>query len=253
MTPATPVPGVSVVLAVPDGSPSWPEALTTLAAPGVLAALDAELIVVRPGSDDPTVEAPPALATRGVHVVTLAGALEGDLWHRGLDVAWADVVVTLPADQPDPAGTVRTLVDTLAERRLDLLAGRRTAGLTLADRIVAAAARTVLGSPLSDPRCRAVALRHDVWRQLTVQSRTDTFVAELKHDALRRGFACGEVVVAAGASTAGADLPAALRQLLAHGRRPLGTAAVPPSTTAASTTAPADRSASGPPAAESVG
>lgn len=209
------MPAVSVVLAVPAGGPVWPAALTGLLRPGALADLDAELVVVRCGP-----VGLPALAAPGVRVLTLPDAGEGTSWARGLDEARGRVLVALAPDQPDPVGAVRALTASLRGRRLDLVAGCRTSGTTRLDRVVAAAARTLLGTSLSDPRCRSLALHRDVWPACDVRSTTGTFTTELKHEALRQGYACGEVTVA-GAPTPGptGGLLEALTQLLAHRRR----------------------------------
>lgn len=161
----------------------------------------------------------PALST------VLAPPAGGPAWPAALTGLGPDVLVARPGDRQDPLSTVRTLRNALQDRRLDLVAGARSSGTHRGDHLVPAAARTVLGTSLHDPRSRSLALRRAVWEDLDVRSTTGPFATELEHEVVRQGWSWGEVPVpgtsAAGRPTTGDDqvLPA-VRQVPAHRRRP---------------------------------
>lgn len=161
-----------------------------------------EVIVVDNASSDGTGDEARRL---GARVVLEAARGYGNAYKAGFAAARGDFVLTGDADRTYPLDQAVGLLDHLLDNRLDFLSTNRLHSAnraafkrshTLGNVMLSAVSRVLFANDFRDSQSGMWIFRRSIWSALDVRSSGMAFSQELKNEASRAGFSCGEVPIA---------------------------------------------------------
>lgn len=162
---------------------------------------DTEIIVVDNASTDGTGDEARRL---GVRVIEQPLRGYGHAYHAGFAAARGDVIVTGDADRTYPLDHSLKLVEHLVSSGLDFLTTNRLGpenrdamkrSHNVGNWALSATSRMLFGDSFVDSQSGMWVFWRSIWPTLDVRSGGMAFSQELKHEALRKGFRCGEVAI----------------------------------------------------------
>lgn len=162
---------------------------------------ETEIIVVDNGSTDGTGDEARRL---GARVVYQPHRGYGNAYAAGFGEARGDIVITGDADQTYPLDHSLELVNHLVENDLDFLTTDRLnhanrdamkVSHSIGNRVLSMVSAALFGNGVRDSQSGMWIFRREVWPALDVRSTGMAFSQEIKNEAFRRGFRCGEVPI----------------------------------------------------------
>jgi glycosyltransferase involved in cell wall biosynthesis len=162
---------------------------------------DTEILVVDNGSTDGTGE---LARSAGARVLVQPVRGYGNAYKAGFANAVGDVIATGDADQSYPFEILPGLLRVLQKEELDFLTTNR---LLFAERgamksshrfgnaVLTQSSRMILKLPFSDSQSGMWMFHSRILRSLDLRSPGMAFSQEIKHEAVARGFRCGEVAI----------------------------------------------------------
>jgi glycosyltransferase involved in cell wall biosynthesis len=162
---------------------------------------ETEILVVDNGSTDGTGE----VAKRaGARVLVQPVRGYGNAYKAGFANAVGDVIATGDADRTYPFEILPGLLRVLQKERLDFLttnrlqsaeAGAMKPSHRFGNAVLTQSSRLILKAPFSDSQSGMWMFYSRILRSLDLRSPGMAFSQEIKHEAVARGFRCGEVPI----------------------------------------------------------
>jgi glycosyltransferase involved in cell wall biosynthesis len=165
------------------------------------AGLDVEILVVDNGSTDGT-----GMLAReaGARVIVQPVRGYGNAYKAGFANSRGDVIATGDADLTYPFGILPDALRVLQSEQLDFLTTNRLESLApeamspshvWGNRVLAGLTRMLFRVPFRDPQSGMWIFRREVWSALNLRASGMPFSQEIKLEAYRRGFRCGELPI----------------------------------------------------------
>jgi glycosyltransferase involved in cell wall biosynthesis len=162
---------------------------------------DTEILVIDNGSTDGTGD-----IARGAGARVLVQPVRGygNAYKAGFANAVGDVIATGDADRTYPFEILPGLLRVLQKEKLDFLttnrllfseAGAMKPSHRLGNAVLTQSSRMILKLPFSDSQSGMWMFRTGILSSLDLRSPGMAFSQEIKHEAVARGFRCGEVAI----------------------------------------------------------
>lgn len=165
---------------------------------------EVEVLVIDGDSKDRTAE---VAEKAGAKVIIEPRKGYGRAYKTGFDNAKGDIFITADADHTYPVEDIPELLEYMKGNGLDFLttdrfrkmeAGAMSGRNMLGNNMLSITARTLFGVPFNDSQSGMWLMKKEVWGRIKEKVKSDgmPFSQEIKIEAFRAGFRCGEVGIA---------------------------------------------------------